>query len=51
MPTRNPSNQIAFRYRTVDSATGVNRKTAERLAEYLGVDEMTLFLSGARINS
>jgi len=39
MPIRNPSIQIAFRYRTVDSATGVSRKTAKRLAEYLGVDE------------
>jgi hypothetical protein len=34
-----PSNQIAFRYRTVDSATGVTRETAKRLAEHLGVDE------------
>lgn len=39
MPIRNPSIQIVFRYRTVDSATGVSRKTAKRLAEYLGVDE------------
>lgn len=39
MPTRNPSSQIAFRYRSVDSSTGVTRKTAKRLAEYLGVDE------------
>jgi hypothetical protein len=31
--------QIAFRYRTADSATGVTRATAKRLAEYLGVDE------------
>jgi antitoxin component of RelBE/YafQ-DinJ toxin-antitoxin module len=33
------SNQIAFRYRAVDSATGVTRETAKRLAEHLGVDE------------
>ncbi len=33
------SNQIAFRYRQVDSATGVTRETAKRLAEHLGVDE------------
>lgn len=39
MPTRPTVNQIAFRYRTADSATGITRKTAKRLAEYLGVDE------------
>jgi hypothetical protein len=39
MPTRAPAPQIAFRYRAVDSATGVTRKTAKRLAEQLGVDE------------
>ena len=39
MAARNPKIQIAFRYRTVDSASGVTRKTAKRLAEYLGVDE------------
>jgi hypothetical protein len=33
------TNQIAFRYRPVDSSTGVTRQTAKRLAEYLGVDE------------
>ena len=37
MPTK--SNQIAFRYRAVDSATGVTRQTAKRLAKRLGVDE------------
>jgi hypothetical protein len=31
--------QIAFRYRLQDSATGVTRTTAKRLAEVLGVDE------------
>ena len=31
--------QIAFRYRAADSATGVTRETAKRLAEQLGVDE------------
>ena len=31
--------QIAFRYRQADSATGVTRDTAKRLAEQLGVDE------------
>ena len=36
----NPTaNQIAFRYRAIDSATGVTRETAKRLAERLGVDE------------
>lgn len=39
MPARSTMNQIAFRYRTVDSATGVTRETAKRLAEFLGVDE------------
>jgi len=39
MATRNPKMQIAFRYRSVDGASGVTRKTAKRLAEYLGVDE------------
>jgi len=31
--------QIAFRYRAQDSATGVTRTTAKRLADLLGVDE------------
>ena len=39
MAARSVANQIAFRYRSVDSATGVTRETAKRLAEYLGVDE------------
>lgn len=39
MPARSTANQIAFRYRPVDSATGVTRETAKRLAEHLGVDE------------
>jgi hypothetical protein len=39
MSARPTVNQIAFRYRTIDSATGVTRETAKRLAEYLGVDE------------
>ena len=33
------SQQIAFRYRGIDSATGVTRETAKRLADRLGVDE------------
>jgi hypothetical protein len=33
------TSQIAFRYRALDSATGVTRTTAKRLAEVLGVDE------------
>jgi hypothetical protein len=36
---KNTPSQIAFRYRLVDSATGVTRETAKRLANYLGVDE------------
>lgn len=39
MATRNSVDQIAFRYRPRDSATGVTRDTAKRLAERLGVDE------------
>jgi hypothetical protein len=39
MTTRSAINQIAFRYRPVDSTTGVTRATAKRLAERLGVDE------------
>jgi hypothetical protein len=31
--------QIAFRYRTNDSATGVTRDTAKRIAAALGMDE------------
>jgi hypothetical protein len=39
MPARTTTNQIAFRYRSIDSATGVTRETAKKLAERLGVDE------------
>lgn len=39
MATRATSDQIAFRYRAMDSATGVSRETAKRLADRLGVDE------------
>ncbi len=39
MSKRTISNQIAFRYRSSDSATGVTRDTAKRLASHLGVDE------------
>jgi hypothetical protein len=39
MSARSQNNQIAFRYRAVDSTTGVSRKTAKRLAAQLGVDE------------
>lgn len=39
MPVHTVANQIAFRYRAVDSATGVTRDTAKRLAQQLGVDE------------
>ena len=36
---KNSQAQIAFRYRPQDSATGVTRTTAKRLADVLGVDE------------
>lgn len=39
MPANATADQIAFRYRPADSATGVTRRTAKRLAEHLGVDE------------
>ena len=39
MSVHTVTNQIAFRYRVVDSASGVTRDTAKRLAEQLGVDE------------
>lgn len=39
MSTRTSADQIAFRYRSLDSTTGVTRETAKRLAERLGVDE------------
>lgn len=39
MPAAALSTQISFLYRTTDSATGVTRKTAQQLAERLGVDE------------
>ena len=39
MATRSSADQIAFRYRPVDSKTGVTRDTAKRLADRLGVDE------------
>lgn len=34
-----PTPQIAFRYRAADTATGITRDTAKRLAAHLGVDE------------
>ena len=39
MTARAMAKQIAFRYRSIDSATGIARETAKRLAEQLGVDE------------
>lgn len=39
MPARSTANQIAFRYRSTDSAAGITRETAKRLADFLGVDE------------
>ena len=39
MAIRSSTDQIAFRYRALDSTTGVTRSTAKRLAERLGVDE------------
>lgn len=39
MPNKRSASQIAFRYRTTNSSTGVTRATAQRLAAQLGVDE------------
>ncbi|GBU14766.1 hypothetical protein AwPolaro_01440 [Polaromonas sp.] len=39
MPSKLSAPQISFRYRTVDSANGVTRETAKRLAACLGLDE------------
>lgn len=39
MTTRTSADQIAFRFRPADNATGVTRETAKRLAARLGVDE------------
>jgi hypothetical protein len=39
MTSRAAPDQIAFRYRPHDSATGVTRGTAKQLAGLLGVDE------------
>jgi len=39
MANRLTAEQIAFRYRATDSASGVTRETAKRIAERLGVDE------------
>lgn len=39
MSAKSAPDQIAFRYRTVDSSSGVTRATARRLAAQLGVDE------------
>ena len=47
MTARSQSNQIAFRYHAVDSATGASRATAKRLAEHLGRRRDTGHPSGA----
>ena len=39
MTARTSTDQIAFRYRPIDSTTGVTRETAKKVAERLGVDE------------
>ena len=39
MTSRTSADQIAFRFRSIDNATGVTRETAKRLAAQLGVDE------------
>jgi hypothetical protein len=39
IPARSTANQIVFLYCEADSAAGVTRATARRLAEYFGIDE------------
>jgi hypothetical protein len=39
MTVRSAIDQIAFRYQAANSATGITRDTAKRLAQHLGVDE------------
>jgi len=39
MVAKTAAAQIPFRYRSTDSPTGVTRRTAQRLAATLGVDE------------
>lgn len=39
MPIRSPVTQITFRFRAIDSPTGVTRATVKRLANQLGVSE------------
>ncbi len=39
MAASSSPSQIAFRYRSADSAAGLTRKTAKRLAQHLGIDE------------
>lgn len=48
MPTRSSATQIAFRYRAIDSPTGVTRETAMRMANLLGVDETQLISRALR---
>ena len=49
MGARSQNNQIAFRYRAVDSATGVSRETAKRLATQLGVVEKVHLLENGDV--
>jgi antitoxin component of RelBE/YafQ-DinJ toxin-antitoxin module len=39
MPSKSLPAQIPFRYRSVDTITGVTRETAKKVAAHLGVDE------------
>lgn len=48
MSTRAHPDQIAFRYHSSDSATGVTRETAKRVADYLGIDETQLIHQALR---
>ncbi|NVE01766.1 hypothetical protein [Massilia sp. BJB1822] len=39
MDTQEKDDEIAFHYRSVDSAAGISRETAQRLAKHLDMDE------------
>ncbi|MBB3121490.1 hypothetical protein [Pseudoduganella violacea] len=39
MSKREKDDEIAFQYHRVDSATGISRETAQRLAKHLGMSE------------
>lgn len=50
VPRRSPTEQMLLRYRPADTAAGVSRKTAARLAKTLGLTEtQTIHLALAQL--